>query len=211
LFRTSYLKCLLLVIFILIITENKIYATDTKDSKLHSIYHIYINEKHIGDVRDINEFNKWINNKKAEYKELHPNKKVNLIEDISYVEELLFHDHYKNPLDFKILENNLSIGINASLISINDEISIYVEDKDTANKLIKEYKLQFLNQEDLSNYTGSTDNGVNNNSNRIIKNIRLKEKIEMKTTVVNPKEILSMDKALTYLNTGKDLFLKNEK
>lgn len=33
----------------------------------------------------------------------------------------------------------------------------------------------------------------------------------MKTTVVNPKEILSMDKALTYLNTGKDLFLKNEK
>ncbi|GEL76349.1 M23 family metallopeptidase [Tenuibacillus multivorans] len=122
---------------------GSVYADSLNDSFV-DVYHVYVDEKHVGTIESKNELEQYIEKKETQAEKEYDHIDLLPEQDISYVKEIVFTpkdeiDQVKNSL-----ENTLTFSASAVKLQIGDKLIGYVEDLDAANKAINKVVSQYL-------------------------------------------------------------------
>lgn len=125
------------------------FASDDKFALIKTVYHVYVDGEDIGLIHD----QKIVERMKAEiikeaedrFKSVH----LTVNENIEYVPERIFRPEIKPEEMRQKLEDKLTIGVQAYKISVDGETLGYFKNKDEAEKVLRELKLDYVDEQTL--------------------------------------------------------------
>ncbi|MTI67248.1 MAG: LysM peptidoglycan-binding domain-containing protein [Firmicutes bacterium] len=175
--RKKSLIFTLLSIFMLILIIGIYYSSLS--------YEITVNDKMIGTVKNKEDIEKLIGEIQNKLENKH-NKDILLKRQISFNKILATEREITeiNKIKAKIEENILPLT-KSYCISINDSEFVYLNSKEKANKLLEKVKNEYIKDEKEK-----------------IKSIAFLEDVNIKEKVTNIKNIVSLNKAYTYITLG---------
>lgn len=138
---------LLSVILLFTIFPNSHSKVEAAQSKLKTIYHVYVDDQYIGKVNNQNKIDQLIEEKinESEYKDLNPF----ISEEITYVPEKSFNPRMDEGGVLEILQDLLTLKVEAHALKIDDEIIGYFENEEMIDNALRKYKQTFVNKKDL--------------------------------------------------------------
>ncbi|WP_188207436.1 peptidoglycan DD-metalloendopeptidase family protein [Alkalibacillus aidingensis] len=120
-----------------------VYA-DTMDENLSNVYHVYVDGKHVGTVKDQEEVENFIDQKANDAQSNYQDVDLVPSEEIDFVEEFVFSPDYDTEKVKDTLENTLTYEASAVEIKVNDELIGYVNDLDVANQAVNQVVQKYL-------------------------------------------------------------------
>lgn len=175
------------------------------DESLETIYHVYVDGKHIGEVDDKNIVTDFLDtkvtNKALEFEDL----SMDIDEKVSLVSERVFDPTYNNKEVANILKDELSVKAEAVGFKIGDDSVGYFKDQKTANKALKSYKTKYVDKkvlEKLANKQQDQSKTALSVGDSITTDVKLSEKVSFSEEKVVPAEILSVKEGLKMLEKG---------
>lgn len=200
-------------------TLTTAYADDNDDS-LETIFHIYVDGKHVGKVGDKESIKEIIDAKVSQKSKEFEDLSISIGEKVSFVSERVFDPTYDNENVVNMLKDDLSAKAEAVEIKIADETVGFFKDQETANKVLKEYKAKYVDKKVLEKLTNrqsdanNSDNEEKPNKNEqnenlnldvgdsIITDVALSEKVSFSDEKVKPEKVLTVKQGLKMLEKG---------
>jgi len=188
------------------ITFNIGFAKDSEINDLQEIYHIYASDDYIGAVSEKKVVEELVDEKaeqaSAEYGDLRMSDDTNL----TIIPEQVFDKETNDTQTLEKLEKAVTVKANAFALFVNDEIAVYVKDLEAYDEVVRKLKLQSVSEKELTELEAREDSTnslppLKNNETRIL-DIVLKESISGVTQTVVPKNIMTVDQAVEYLQKG---------
>ncbi|WP_194840871.1 peptidoglycan DD-metalloendopeptidase family protein [Filobacillus milosensis] len=114
---------------------GSVYADSFNDSFVE-VYHVYVDQKHVGTVENKEDVETFIKNKEKQAESEYEN--INLVpeQDISYISEVVFTPKNETESVQNKLDNALTFNASAVKLQLNNEVIGYVSNLDDANKAI---------------------------------------------------------------------------
>lgn len=180
------------------------------DLGLKKVYYIYVNDQYVGTVSDKAIIENVVETK-VETKEKALNNELNLTvgPKLTYIPEQVF-ESVSNADDKKVVEKInelLSIEAEATEILLDDSVSIYVKDKETAEQVLEEIKLKYVTKEQLEQVEKQKLNAdvslppLKENETRLV-DVRLSKNVSLSNVKVQPSKLLTTSEAVDYLLKG---------
>lgn len=197
-------------------TFTTAYADDNSDS-LETIFHVYVDGKHIGEVGDKETVQDIIDAKVSKKSEEFGNLTISVGEKVSLVSERVFDPTYNKDNVEKLLKEDLSAKAEAVQLKIADETVGFFKDQKTADKALKAYKAKYVDEKALEKLTekqsdsDSEDKPNKNQQDRksdlavgdsIITDVALSGKVSFSDKKVKPEKVLSVKQGLKKLEKG---------
>jgi len=176
-------------------------------SKLTTIYHVYLNGTYIGNVTDKEIVNKIIADKVDTAKKSLKDVNVNIGEQVQYIPEQVFRAAATNQETVQTIKDTFQLQADASAIVIDDTPVAYLDNKATAEEVIKKLKLQYVSEEQLTELEArkAQENAsllaLQENESRIL-DVRLSKNVSIESENISPEKIMSADDAVTFLQKG---------
>lgn len=174
-------------------------------SDLTTIYHVYYNGTYIGNVTDKKVIDRIIEEKVDGAKESF--KDIDLKTQIQYVPEKGSRTSTNNQETVQTFADTFQLQAEASAIVIDGAPAVYVNNKATAEEVIKKLKLQYVPEEQLSELEArKTQENVSlpalkENESRLL-DVHLSKNVSIEARNVTPEKIMSADDAVTLLQKG---------
>ncbi|MGP4107830.1 peptidoglycan DD-metalloendopeptidase family protein [Virgibacillus sp. L01] len=197
-------------------TFTTAYADDDSDS-LETIFHVYVDGKHIGEVSDKETVQDIIDTKVSKKSDEFANLSITVGEKVSLVSEHVFDPTYNKDNVEKQLKEGLSAKAEAVQLKIADDTVGFFKDQKTADKVLKAYKAKYVDDkvlEKLTNKQSDSDSKDKPNKNQqneksdlalgdsIIKDVTLSEKVSFSKKKVKPEDVLNVKQGLKMLEKG---------
>ncbi len=181
-------------------TFSSVVAAENGD--LETIYHVYIDGKHIGKV-DTKETVQTVIEDKLANNTNDDGLTRAIQQDISYVSEKAFHPTVQNREVTEVLEDTLTTGIEAVELHVDNQIVGYFKDQETAEKVLFNYKAKYVDKEVLEEVESrrKTDTILDIDESQI-KDVTLSEDVSFSTEKVNQEELLSVKQGVKILEKG---------
>lgn len=205
-----------------VLTTGIVFAEESHS--VDTVIHVYVDGKHIGEISDQKIVEEVIQSKLREAEERYENIELAIGQNVKLVSELVFNPTYNNSSISDYLGENLSIKAQAVELKIGEEVVGYFESQDDAEKVVKDYKLRYVDKEtleliesakSLDAESDGTQIGDSQNNpidlavgESIVLDVTLSEEVSLSEKKVDPKEILSVADGLKLLEKGT---LKEEK
>jgi len=176
-------------------------------SKLTTIYHVYLNGTYIGNVTDKEVVNKIIADKVETAKKSLKNVDLNIGSQVQYIPEQVFRAKTTNQETVQTIKDTFQLQAEASAIVIDGTPVVYLDNKDTAEEVIKKLKLQYVSEDQLIDLEArkAQDNAslpaLQENESRIL-DVRLSKDVSIEAENIAPEKIMSADDAVTFLQKG---------
>lgn len=176
-------------------------------SKLTTVYYVYLNDTYIGTVSDKDVVTKLVDEKVDILKASYEGVDLKLGTDIKYIPEQAFHSTANNQEAVASIENAIQLQAEASAIVIDGKPVVYLNNKSTADEVIKKLKLQYVTEEQLNALDArnvAPANALpplNENETRIL-DVQLSKNVSIQQEKVTPDRIISADEAITFLQKG---------
>lgn len=179
------------------------------ESKLTTVYHVYVNDKFAGTVADKSEVEKLVENKLAsvqkEYKELD----VELGLDVSFVPEQVFSSAANSNTSevLNALKNQMTVQAEASAIVIDGKPVAYLKDEEASKEVVKTLMLEYVTEKELADVENRKKSPnlpipeVKENETRIL-DVSLTQDVSTSAEKVDPQQILTIEDALQLLKKG---------
>ncbi|GAA0468936.1 M23 family metallopeptidase [Alkalibacillus silvisoli] len=118
---------------------------DSSDDHLSNIYHVYVDNEHIGTVSDEDEVQSFIDEKAEEAKETE-GEDLTLVpsQEIEFIEEFVFTANTDVDEVKEILEESLTFDAAAIELKVDGEHIGYVQDLDKANQAVNQVITDYL-------------------------------------------------------------------
>lgn len=180
------------------------YVMGAEHEELPVVYHVYDEDEYVGELADIAILNEIIASKLDEAYEQFNSDDHMLGNQLSIVPEHVFRTRPEDEETIEVLKEKLFIQTEATIITIDGQLALYVKDEDTYDELIRRLKLQLVSEQDLmrleaSDYIMTTPQIVNNGEERVI-DIVMNNRLETMTGVVRPEEVVTLEEALNFFN-----------
>ncbi|MFB4168788.1 peptidoglycan DD-metalloendopeptidase family protein [Virgibacillus sp. JSM 102003] len=192
-------------------TFTTAYADDNSDS-LETIFHVYVDGKHIGKVSDKETVQDIIDAKVSKKSDEFANLSITVGEEVSLVSERVFDPTYNKDNVEKQLKKDLSAKAEAVQLKIADETVGFFKDKKTADKVLKSYKAKYVDKKVLEKLTDrQSDSNSKDKPNKktdlaigdsIITDVTLSEKVSFSDKKVKPEKVLNVKQGLKMLEKG---------
>jgi len=186
------------------ITVGSVYA-DSFESSIPTVYHVYVDQEHIGTVDDRDVVKSYIGEKVQRAEKDFDELDLTVGEEVSYIPEKMFRPSYDNQKVLDSLKEELSIKVEATKVKINGELLGYVEDRQDADKAIEQIKRKYvskavLNKVSKANYDAKAiDLEIGDST---VLDVTLSEKVSFTEEKVIPQEILSVEQLIKLLEKG---------
>lgn len=176
-------------------------------SKLTTIYHVYLNGTYIGNVTDKAVIDRVLAEKVDSMKASFQDKNLKIGSQVQYIPEQVFRAHANNLEAMQTLKNTFEIKAEASAIAIDGSSVVHLANKETAEQVIKQLKLQYVSQEQLTELEArkaSPDTDLPplaENETRLL-DVRLSKNVSIDVENVDPEKVMSAEEAVTFLQRG---------
>src|SRR3954470_24511262 len=114
------------------------------------IYHVYLNGTYVGNVTDKNVVNKLIDEKVDIAKKSFTNVDLKIEPQIQYIPEQVLHSTVNNQETVQNFNNIFQLEAESSAIIIDGIPVVYLDNKDSAEEVIKKLKRQFVSEAQLN-------------------------------------------------------------
>jgi murein DD-endopeptidase MepM/ murein hydrolase activator NlpD len=209
-------KALISTGLVTILATGIVFAEET--TNVQTVQHVYIDGKHIGLVSDASIVEKVMQVKLELADKKYEDIDLAIGQNVKLVPELVFNPTYDNASIRSYLERNLTVQAKAVELKIGDEIVGYFDNKQDAEKVIEEYKLQYvdaktLEQIEAAKSTKEESAGPQNAEapsqsadlavgESIILDVTLSKDVSISDTKVDPKKVLTVKDGLKLLEKG---------
>ncbi len=175
-------------------------------SKLTTVYYVYLNNTYIGTVSDKGIVEKLISEKADTLKESYQNVNLTLDSQINYIPEQVFHSSANNQEALKNIENAIQLQAESAAIVIDGTPAVYVDNKTTADEVIKKLKLQYIPEDQLNELEARKAANtalppLNENETRLL-DVRLSKEVSVVKEKITPDKVMGADEAVNYLLKG---------
>jgi murein DD-endopeptidase MepM/ murein hydrolase activator NlpD len=190
-----------------VLAFSSVAASAAITSKLTTVYHVYHNETYIGTVSDKEIVEEIITEKVERLENSYQDIDFHIGSEVEYISEQVFHSTANNEEAVKNFENAIKLQAEASAIVIDGNPVVYVDNKNTADEVIKMLKLQYVTEEQLADLEArkasatTTPPALKENESRLI-DVRLSKEVAIQEEKITPDKILSAEEALTFLQKG---------
>ncbi len=175
------------------------------NSKLTTVYYVYLNDTYLGTVTNKNIVNKIIAEKVKTMEKSYKDLDFQIGTQLKFIPEQVFESTADNQKTIKNLENAIEFKAEAAAIIIDGKPAVYLENKAAAEDAIKKLKLQYVTEEQLKEFESRSANSelppLKDNETRIL-NIQLSKKVSVESEAASPGEILNEDQAVSFLQKG---------
>ncbi|WP_053361202.1 M23 family metallopeptidase [Bacillus sp. FJAT-27251] len=176
---------------------------------LTTVYHVYVENKFVGTVADKGQVETLLEEKTAAMEKLYEGIELELGEELSYVPEQVFQSVSQADSDEVVqkLDSELSIQANAYALVIGEKEVAHVKDQESAEKAIRNLKLDYVTEEQLAELEEQQEAPVNplpplkENETRLL-DVSLSEEVSMSEAKVDPKQLLSVEEAVNLFKKG---------
>ncbi|MCZ0702242.1 murein DD-endopeptidase MepM/ murein hydrolase activator NlpD [Natronobacillus azotifigens] len=196
-----WIVAVLIMIIGVTLTLQETYAEEDNDNRLETIYHVYLNQHHVGSV-DSKEVVATFIEQSIEEKEEDGEHSYALKQEIHYIPERVFQHNTSNDLVLDQLEEEIIIQVAATGIQIGDEIVGYFAELEEAEQVIHEYKTQYVDEETLAILDGDQEEKKLSTNGSIILDVTLSEEVTYEEAVISEKDLLSIEEGIELLNKG---------
>ncbi|RKQ15256.1 M23 family metallopeptidase [Oceanobacillus bengalensis] len=184
------------------LTINTAYAEEV--SNLETIFHVYVDGEHIGKVNNQDIAENIMTDKLDEAKENYENTNLIIGEDIDLISEKVFNPSYNNDKVAEALKQEVTVMADVFELKIADETIGYFHDKESADEVIRLYKMKYVDeaileeievdkqQDDVSLEPGET----------LVKDVILSEGVSINKGKSLPSEVMSIEQGITLLEKG---------
>ncbi|WP_251554429.1 peptidoglycan DD-metalloendopeptidase family protein [Neobacillus muris] len=176
-------------------------------AKLTTIYHVYANGTYIGNVTDKEVLDKLVAEKVDTAKQTFQHANFDLDSQIQYIPEQVFHSSAVNNSEaIQNLNSSFQIQAEAAAIVIDGQPVVYLDNKETAEEVIQNLKLQYVSADQLSELEARKASAdplppLGENQTRLL-DVRLSKNVSVEDRKIAPESIMTPDAALTYLQKG---------
>jgi murein DD-endopeptidase MepM/ murein hydrolase activator NlpD len=176
-------------------------------SKLTTIYHVYLNGTYIGNVTDKEVIDKLVTEKVDTAKNTFKDVNLKIGPQVQYIPEQVFRSTANNQETVQNIKNSFQLQAEASAIVIDGTPVVYLDNKETAEQVIKNLKLQYVTEEQLNELearksaTDTTLPPLKENETRIL-DVRLSKNVSIEEENITPDKIMSAADAITFLQKG---------
>ncbi|WP_084820309.1 M23 family metallopeptidase [Mesobacillus campisalis] len=176
---------------------------------LTTVYHVYVENKFVGTVADKGQVETLLEEKTAAMEEIYEGIELEAGKELSYVSEQVFQSVSQADSDEVIqkLDSELSIQANAYALVIGEKEVAYVKDQESAEKVIRSLKLDYVTEEQLAELEERQKNpnyalpALKENETRLL-DVSLSEEVSMTEAKIDPEQILSVEEAVNLFKKG---------
>jgi murein DD-endopeptidase MepM/ murein hydrolase activator NlpD len=176
---------------------------------LTTVYHVYVDDQFVGTVADKAQVESLVEEKAAAMKEVYEGMVLEVGEELSYIPEQVFQSVSKADSDEVIqqLESELSIQANVYALVIDEKEVAYVKDENSAEDVIRNLKLDYVTEEQLAELEERQNTPTHalptlrENETRLL-DVSLSEEVSISETKIDPKQILTVEEAVTLFKKG---------
>src|SRR5699024_4921238 len=163
---------------------------------------IYVDDQYMGALSDPSKLDDLLAEtlQKAEKKY----KKLNITvgENVSVVPEKVFDVQTDDEAVLKQLQKEVKPETEAIGVKVGKDIVLYVQNEKQYKQLLRDYQLQYVTKKQLNAYNKNNKKSALKAGEKRITNIEFTKEIEKVDAVVQPKDVLTVKKAVQLLNKG---------
>ncbi|MDQ0158365.1 LysM peptidoglycan-binding domain-containing M23 family metallopeptidase [Alkalibacillus salilacus] len=113
---------------------------DSENVNLSNVYHVYMDDKHIGTVGNKEDIQDFIDEQEQSAEESQSGDNIDLVpaQDIKFVEEFVFSEPDGTDQVKTKLEDDLSFAASAIELTVDDQVLGYVNNLDEANEAVNQ-------------------------------------------------------------------------
>lgn len=207
---TSMMKKAMIVTTIALssLSFQQVAAAEEKTDDLEKIYHVYKNEQFAGTIseEDKKVLDQHLSLKLDQVKQNYPDKLLEVDQDVTFIEENIFHNDEAYTSALESLKNDIQIEAQATALIIDGQEVAYVASKEDAERLLRQFTLQYVTAEELAQFESKTQEqeAPLTSSGSRLKSLTLSNDVELADTAVNPTKIMDEASALDFLNKGSN-------
>ena len=211
-------KTILATIVCLILSSFVFFLEYKKISEPQDLYRVYLAGETIGYIKDKELLEDYIDKEQVELKEKYKVDRVYPPNDLDIVEEVTYNQRIDSERDiYEKIKNTSPFSINGYIVTIKGteevkdeeetvttkDIKIYVVNKNTFTKSIKEAVLAFVTEEDYNNYVNKTQKPITD-TGTIIEDLYIKNAITIREGKISTNDTIftKTDELTTYLLFG---------
>lgn len=192
-----------------LLSLGTVYADSNKNDVLSTVYHVYLQGKHVGTVSDKSIVEEIINEKINKTDDGYEEYSFTIGEQITYIPELMFQPIYNNSTIEQYLNNELSVLAESAKITLNGEPVAYVKDMESANAVLEAIKLKYVPKHVLAVLDDSDTFGSAVPQTTSLKpgtaniiDVQFDGKVSITKDKIFPDQILTVDQAVSYIQKG---------
>ncbi|WP_318506500.1 LysM peptidoglycan-binding domain-containing protein [Bacillus sp. T3] len=178
-------------------------------SETTTVYYVYFNDEYIGTVSDKKVVDKVANEKLEEMKENFNGIELSTGSQLKYIPEQVFRSsaNVNNKQVVNELKQKLTVQADAAAINVGGENVVYVDSQKTAEAVIKNLKLQYVNEDQLTDIEARKKDpsialpSLQENETRIL-DLKLSKEVSFTEAQVTPDKLMSLENAIKFLQTG---------
>ena len=191
-----------LVVGALNIQQNVVYASG--DVKLNTIYHVYLDDVHIGPVNDKETVETAIDTAiEQETKKRDAAYTLGVKQDVTFVKETAFQLTDQAETTVEQVKDALEIDVKATALQFDGETVGYFKDEEAIDTLLFNYQKQYVDEDVLNELSADeSDEKQVVRDNIVIKDVTFSRPVETSTNIVSEDELLTVDEGLRLLGKG---------
>ncbi len=186
-------------------TLNVTYADD---AALDTVYHVYVDDAHIGTVDNKDIITSYIDEQIETKEAADDTYSYAAKQEISYVPERVFDPSAANQEVLSTIEETVEIQVNAYQLAIDNDTVGYFKDEATAKQTIYEYKAKYVDK-DILNQLEQDKSETTENEEQVLAvgdttvlDVSMSEKISYQKEIVSEKDILTVEQGVELLEKG---------
>ncbi|MEC5425086.1 M23 family metallopeptidase [Virgibacillus sp. C22-A2] len=218
--RSSLFKKVIAVLCIgFFLPISTVYAEE-ESIELESVYHVYIDEKYIGQVDDTEVIDRVIDQKLSAQSDKYKDINITIGQDVSVISESVFNPKSNNTKVRKALEEQLTVMANAVELVIGKDTVGYFSDRESAEEVVSAYKTKYVDNKILEKMEAAEEKKMEMNSSviedgpkkknkvipaideTIIKGVELSDEVSFSEQKVLPEEVLHVEQGIKMLEKG---------
>ncbi|RSD22306.1 M23 family metallopeptidase [Mesobacillus subterraneus] len=180
-----------------------------EDSKLTTVFYVYVNDKFVGTVADKTEVEKLVEDKLASVQKEYKDLDVELGLDVSFVPEQVFSSAVNANTNevLNILKDEMTVQAEASALVIGGKPVAYLKDEEAAKEVLKTLMLEYITEEELAEVENQKKSPnltlpeVKENETRLL-DVSFTEEVSQIEEKVEPQKILTVEEAVQLLKKG---------
>ncbi|WP_199880674.1 peptidoglycan DD-metalloendopeptidase family protein [Bacillus massiliglaciei] len=194
---------------VLILAAGSLFTGKVSAAEVMKVNHIYIKDQFIGSVQDEEEMKKALHEKLEAAKEDYPNLTFTEDEQVSQVEEIVFHSKTEDEKTIEKLKDSLEVKASAYDIMLDGKPVVTVASKEDAEEVMKEIKLQFMTDNELEAFEKFQDadqkdkkEPLTEPGSRIV-DIHYSVPVGMEEISADPEDVLAVKDAVKFIEEGQ--------
>jgi LysM repeat protein len=179
------------------------------NSKLTTVYNVYLNHTYIGTVTDKNVVEKEIAAQIDNIKKSYKNVDITVNPTIEYIEKQDLHSTANNQEAIQNIDNAIvqNTETTPAAIVVDGKPVVYLNSIKTANDVMKKLKLKYVSEEQLNELDARKVSpntalpSLKENETRLV-DVRLSENVLINNEKTTPVKIMSEEEAIAFLQKG---------